>query len=232
MTAPLSTWQSVRDEVLRRIRARDWPPGEMIPNEADLAEEFGCARATVNRALRAVAETGLIERRRKAGTRVALHPVRKATLDIPVIRVDVESRGETYAYRLLAQREEAPPAPVRARMTGPGSDMMLHLTGLHLADGLPHAFEDRWIDPAAVPGAAEVDFTRISPNEWLVLNIPFDRGDIAFSAVAAGPDEARALDVAEGAALFVVDRTTWRAGQALTDVRLLFGPGYRLHTLI
>lgn len=32
--------------MLRRIRARDWPPGSVIPNEADLAVEFGCARAT------------------------------------------------------------------------------------------------------------------------------------------------------------------------------------------
>ena len=53
MTAatPAAGWQAIRDEVKRRIHARDWKPGEPIPNEAELAEEFGCARATVNRAL-------------------------------------------------------------------------------------------------------------------------------------------------------------------------------------
>ena len=85
-----NSWQSVQAEVLRRINAREWKPGDFIPNEAELAIEFGCARATVNRALRALAESGLLDRRRKAGTRVSLNPVRKATLDIPVIRYEIE----------------------------------------------------------------------------------------------------------------------------------------------
>jgi hypothetical protein len=46
-------WEDIRAEVLRRIRARDWPPGALIPGEEALAAEFGVARATVNRALRA-----------------------------------------------------------------------------------------------------------------------------------------------------------------------------------
>jgi GntR family transcriptional regulator, histidine utilization repressor len=54
-----ASWQAIQAEVLQRIRNRQWPPGELIPNEADLAEEFGCARATVNRALRELAEAGM-----------------------------------------------------------------------------------------------------------------------------------------------------------------------------
>ncbi len=73
-----ATWQSIRAEGLRRIHDGLWAPGARIPDEADLAGEFGCARATVNRALRSLAEDGFLERRRKGGTRVALTPVRKA----------------------------------------------------------------------------------------------------------------------------------------------------------
>ena len=49
-----TSFQDVRDEVMRRIEARVWDQGALLPTEADLAEEFGCARATVNRALREV----------------------------------------------------------------------------------------------------------------------------------------------------------------------------------
>ena len=187
MTA--NSWQAVRAEVLRRIRAREWPPGEPIPHEADLALELGCARATVNRALREVAESGLIERRRRAGSRVALHPVRKATLDIPVIRVEIESRGEAYDFSLITREETTPPPSIRARFKAPDA-RLLHVTGLHLADGQPHALEDRWIDAQAVPDTLTTDFTRISPNEWLVLSVPFEGGDIAFSATTASADPA------------------------------------------
>lgn len=227
-----NSWRAVRREVMRRIQAREWRPGERIPHEADLALEFGCARATVNRALRAVAETGLIERRRRAGTRVALHPVRKATLDIPIIRMDIESRGEAHGYSLLSRAEAVPPPHVRAHFHSPADTPLLHLVALHMANGRAHALEDRWIDTDAVPQAASADFTLISANEWLVHNVPFDGGDIAFSAAIAEAAEADALGCPLGAPLFVTERTTWHAGRTITSVRLLFAPGYRLHTRI
>lgn len=33
-------WEAVRAEVLRRIRARDWPPGALIPGEEALSAEW------------------------------------------------------------------------------------------------------------------------------------------------------------------------------------------------
>lgn len=224
-------WQDVMAHVRDRIRARDWPPGALIPHEADLAREMGCARTTVNRALRELAATGLLERRRRAGTRVALHPVRKATLDIPVLRIEVEARGLPYRFSLLERRMEAPPPPVAARMGG-AAVALLHLTGLHSAGGRPYAFEDRWIDTRAVPAAATADFSAISPNEWLVVNVPFEGGDIALSASAATGEEARALACDAGAPLFVTERTTFGAGGHISSVRLVFAPGYRMTTTL
>ena len=107
-------WQSVQGEVLRRIRTRMWKPGDLIPNEANLALEFGCARSTVNRALRAVAEAGLLDRRRKAGTRVTAQPVAKATLSIAIIRREVEERGRKYSYQRIAREVRVPPLDVSA----------------------------------------------------------------------------------------------------------------------
>jgi len=36
-----------------------------------------------------------------------------------------------------------------------------------------------------VPEVEAIDFSRQSPNEWLVENVPFSRGDITFSALAS-----------------------------------------------
>lgn len=187
MTDRKTTWQGIRTEVLRRIHNRDWPPGTQIPKEADLALEFGCARATVNHALRDLAETGLLERRRKSGTRVALHPVRTAKLSIPVIWQDVEDRKQTYG---LDQTVTLPPTPILARMQlGPGTKL-LHLRSLHLSDETPYMVEDCWIDLAVVPAAADALFDGISANEWLLTHTPHTHGDIAFSVVSATPPTA------------------------------------------
>ncbi len=231
MNAPARQgWADIRTEVLRRIHARDWRPGETIPTEADLAEEFGCARATVNRALRKLAEEGWLDRRRRAGTRVALRPVRKASFAIPVLREDVERRGQVYGYALLRRATERAPGAVCGRMGLAPGVRLLHVTALHLADGAPQVFEDRWINPVAVPSVATAPMDRISANEWLLTHAPYTRGDISFSADLATGEAAEMLAVAPGAPVFVSERTTWNGERPVTAVRQVFAPGYRLHT--
>jgi len=225
-------WQAVQDEVRRRIHAREWRPGDQIPNEADLALEFGCARATVNRALQALADTGLLDRRRKAGTFIAQHPVRRATLDIPIIRHEIENQGLTYGYQLLRRNRKRPTLNVRKKMKIGPDAAVLHVTSRHLAEGKPYVYEDRWVNIHSVPAILDVDLAHQSANEWLVTHAPFTAGDIAFSATTASGQEAKLLGIKAGDALFVIDRITWDNEMAITSVRLTFATGYRMHTTL
>lgn len=231
-TPTFRNWQSVQDEVLRRIHAREWKPGDLIPNEADLALEFGCARTTVNRALRSLADSGLLDRRRKAGTRVALQPVAKATLNITVIRSEIEERGQKYGYQLITRRVEVPPVSVSAAMGTDAAGELLHIRALHLANDRPYALEDRWINTLVVPNAMEETFMLLSANEWLLKHTPYTHGDIAFSATAATKDEAAILNCPEQSALLAIDRLTWDNSASVTKVRLMFAPGHQLRTLL
>ncbi|MCC5955036.1 MAG: UTRA domain-containing protein [Natronohydrobacter sp.] len=224
------TWQAVQDEVRRCISQRIWKPGELIPHEAELAQQFGCARATVNRALRGLAEAGLLDRRRKAGTRVTLNPVRRAEFSIPVIREEIEGKGQRYDYKIFLREMRVPPPDVQARLQLSGGISILYLQTLYTADNLPYAFETRWINSNAVPDVLSADFRSLSPNEWLVREVPFDGGDFTVSALTATEKEAGVLGCSQGASLLALDRTTQHDGQIITSVRLAFHPGYRMHT--
>ena len=226
----MAGWEAIRAEVLARIRLRKWLPGQVIPGEEALALEFGVARATVNRALSELARTGVVERRRKAGTRVAVLPVRKASFDIPVIRAEVETRGEVYGLRVLRLEITRPPVPIAARLGFQGSQMV-HLQTLHLASGRPFAFENRWLNRDVLPDPMP-DFDVVSANEWLVAHVSYATGDIAFSAEGAGLEEAAALALAVGTAVFVTERCTWSTEAPITWVRLVHAPGYRLSTVL
>ena len=227
----INAWEDIRAEVLRRIRARDWPPGDLIPTEEALALEFGCARATGNRALRELAGAGVLERRRKSGTRVAMLPVRRATLEIPVIRQEIEARGQVHSFRLLTQQHTEPPVPVASRLGLPAKARLIYLETLHMADGQPFVFESRWLNPAVLP-APLPDFTRQSANEWLVTHIAYAMGDIAFSAANASVHEAEMMGIAPQSALFITERTTWTPDAPITFVRLAHAPGYRVQTMV
>ncbi|MEQ8446605.1 MAG: UTRA domain-containing protein [Pelagibacterium sp.] len=226
------SWRGIHLELLRRINERIWPPGSLIPNEADLAAEFGCARTTVNRAMRELAEAGLVDRKRRAGTRVALHPISRVVIDIPIIRLEVEQRNAEWSYGLLSQDMQPAPARITSRLGLERDTAMLHVTSMHFTDNHPLLHEDRWINPAAVPGVEEMDFAAVSANEWLIQNAPYTGGDIAFSALNADSKLAELLEADDGAAVFVVDRITWDGQVPVTAVRLSYAPGYRMNTRV
>ena len=51
----------VEDDLRRRCSAEEWGPGERLPAVAELAEHYGVARNTVIKALRRLADDGLVE---------------------------------------------------------------------------------------------------------------------------------------------------------------------------
>lgn len=224
------TFRDVKLEILRRITENVWGPGALLPGEVELAAEFQVARATVNRAMRELTEEGMLERRRKAGTRVRQSPLRAARFEIPLVRNEIEASGAEYGYRCLSVAVEPVPEWLSRQVSLPDAGKLLHVTCLHSAAGAPYQYEDRWINLAALPQAETQDFSTIGPNEWLIQTVPFSEVEISFLATAASGAVAVALDLPEGEPLFTVERTTWWQGQAVTHVRLSFARGHRMTT--
>ena len=99
----LSLHQRILGDIEDRILSGEWQPGFRIPFEVDLAEQYNCSRMTVNKALTQLAKTGLIERRRKSGSYVTQPRAQSAVLEIRDIKLEVQSLGLAYDYRLLSK---------------------------------------------------------------------------------------------------------------------------------
>ena len=217
----MRSYKDIHNILLDRIKGGDWAPGALVPAEAELAQEFGCTRVTVNRAMQALADAGLVERRRKAGTRVVERKTRNAVFEIPIVRDEIEARGGNYKYLLISRQDITPPHKVRAEMGLSGDAQVLHVVSLHFANGKPYQLEDRWIALAAVPGARQAPFDVISPNEWLLREVPYTNAEHVFRAAMPSADDRRHLQLAADEPVFIIDRTTWLDDAAVTHVRLV-----------
>lgn len=230
VTAEKTTFRDVKAEILQRITKGPWGPGSLLPGEVELAQEFGCSRTTVNRAMRELSDLGLIDRRRKAGTRVRHAPLREARFGIPLVREEIEATGARYGYRLIERCLMQAPAEVTARMRLGKGEQVLHVICLHSADGQPYQLEDRWINATALPQVAQESFAETGPNEWLVTTVPFSEVEISFLAMPAQALMITHLDHLPGGAVFCVERTTWWQGRAMTHVALSYRQGHRMTT--
>jgi len=63
-------YERVARELVEAISSGRYPLGSRLPTELELCAQFGASRNTVRAALRELQDLGLIERRKKAGTRV------------------------------------------------------------------------------------------------------------------------------------------------------------------
>jgi GntR family histidine utilization transcriptional repressor len=217
----MRSYKDIHNILLDRIKGGEWQPGVLVPAEAELASEFGCTRVTVNRAMQALADAGLVERRRKAGTRVVQRQSRDTVLNIPIVRHEIAQRGGNYRYLLIKRREISPPQKVRAELGIAGNARALHVVSLHFADGRPYQLEDRWISMSAVPNALNESFETISPNEWLLQEVPYTNAEHVFRAAQAIPEEKQYLELEADEPVFVIERTTWLADNPVTHVRMV-----------
>jgi GntR family histidine utilization transcriptional repressor len=222
------TWQEVQQRIRQNIKDGTWLPGQLIPGEVTLAGEFGCARATVNRALRELAQTGVIDRKRKAGTRVAMQQARRVSAAIPVIRSQIESRGHTYRFTVLSKKMQTLPVGVATAMQVKRESSLLHIRSVHYADDSAYIYEDRWINTQTIPDILSVDLVQTSANEWLVEHIPFTSGEFVVEAIAANKTVARALGLEPGQSLLKSRRLTWLERQSVTLVNLFYAAGHQI----
>lgn len=221
------TWQSVQEDVLTRIRNGDWPEGELIPTEAELAGEYGCARATVNRALQALAQSGVLERRRKVGTRVARHP--RVQMVRFMLRREIEAAGKVYGYTPIDYQELSPPVDIARAMLLRTEDVLLRIRSRFTADQALYCCEERWINGFATPGLSRDALQDISPCEWLLGHIPVNRGTMAMAATLAGKGfVSQALELPADAPVLLLERMDWLDNMPVSLTRSYYSEGHRM----
>lgn len=201
-------YQQVKDLLIERLIGGYWKPGNLLPSEMQLAEELGVSQGTVRKALDEMTASNLLVRRQGRGTYVAEHDQEHALFHffkmtgrqgqplVPESRVLKISRGPsktTEAGRLeIAHRED-----------------VIRITRVRSLEGRPAIFERIVLPAALFPG---LDARRDLPNTLYTLfardfGVTIGRADERLSAVAAGAEAARHLELDREAPLLAIDRT-------------------------
>lgn len=222
---PPALHDRIRQDIEVRIMSGAWGVGHRIPYEHELMAEYGCSRMTVNKALSALAERGLLDSRKRAGTFVSAPRVHRAALEIPEISAEIRTQGKVYRLGMIARTEREADAGDRELLAIAGG-RVLALTCLHRADDRPFALEERLINLTEVSAARDVDFAVESPGAWLLGHVPWTDARHRIRAIAAKRPVAERLGLALGAACLSVERWTWRTEARITYVRQIY-PGER-----
>ncbi len=208
----------IRGTLTQAIASGELKPGDKLPTEQQLAEEFGASRPTVNKAVTSLAHDGLVIRRKRAGTVV----LAQSAFWLPVLDASryVRDRGQSYRHEILSRIEGR---IGRDGLSWPELGVgtpVIAMECIHFCDALPIQHERRLINLMTVPEAAEASFDTTPPGLWLLGHVPWSASEHRIGAIGAGERLAALLGVKKGTPCLGVHRVTRHRGTPLTAVTL------------
>lgn len=203
-TRPL--YLQVRDALASRIAGGEWKPNAAIPNESDLAREFGVSSGTMRKALDLMEGERLLTRRQGRGTFVNDQSSEELAERFSNIHaIDGERiAGESKMLSVV----QAPASSAEcARLRLRADDKVWRIQRVHLHRGVPFLVEDVAMPAVLFP---DLDAQEVFNHRIVVLaqqyGILLGRGEERVSIGTASPSVAETLSLKAGAPILVLDR--------------------------
>ena len=224
-------YQRIKDYILDGIGKQDFKPGCKIPPELELAKLFGVSRMTVNKAIRDLAEAGILLRFAGDGTYVAERKTDAPLLDVNNIAQEIESRSHMHSTSVHKLCAEPASEDVALRLGVQMGATVFHSLLVHYDDGLPVQLEDRHVNPAWAPDYLDQDFSRLTPNTFLMKNCPLTDIEHSVEAIMPGQTDQLLLEIDAQEPCLLVLRRTWSHKHLVSFARLVHpGSRYKLRS--
>ncbi|MEO6089949.1 MAG: GntR family transcriptional regulator [Umezawaea sp.] len=222
-----------RTEVRERLREliQQRQPGEVLPSERALSEEFGVSRPTLRAAMDDLARDGLLVRQHGRGTFTGTRKISQELTPRPGDCTVPPAEG-TWFSKVVEFRVEPAGARLGHRLEVSPSHELLTVTRVRIVESAPMAIERILVPHDLVPGITPEDFESGSFYELLRTRYEI----VATTAVqiteptVTDADEAALLGVPQYSPALLFERTTRDAGDRVFEhTRSLYrGDRYRI----
>ena len=211
--SPVPVWAQIEEALAGRIARGELGVGDRLPAERELAQQLQVSRGTIRQALDALATRGLVERGVGRGTFVAAGKVEVHLSDVAGFTEQMTRAGLVASARVLHAAVGPANAHVAEALALTEGEPVLRVERVRLAGRLALTLEDSWIPAERFPGIERLD---LRGSIYELMRNRYGRAPVrvveALEPVVAQAHSAAALGVARGAALMLVERTAFDAG--------------------
>jgi len=235
-SAPTPLYLQLQSRLRSMIRLGDLPGGVALPSERVLCERLALSRMTVRRAVRALVEEGLLERRHGSGTYVRPERVRQAIDRVLGFADEMRLLGKEAGSRLVEfSRTPAPSQVARALRIAEGTEVS-RVVRLREADGRPLALQTAFLPPRFEPFTVEQLLANGSLYATFaaVYGVSPSTANQTVTARLPSQMEARLLQIDVSSPVLATERTTVDAdGRVIEHVCSAYrGDAYQLELVL
>ncbi|GAA1555281.1 GntR family transcriptional regulator [Brevibacterium picturae] len=208
----------IREWIESEIRRGTYEVGAKLPTEQELMEQFTVSRNPVQKAMNALVETGMVTRKRGAGTIVASAGLRSNLLRLtdPTL-TGPEVHGEHRVIDLTVASAEN--FGLSRNAFSPGTPTA-HLTRLKIsAEGKPLALERCAIDLLLAPNALSQDLASLTTIAYYnSIKLGIRRANTSISAVHLNEQDAEHMELSSSTPVIRQHRTVNLNTEAVVEV--------------
>ncbi len=213
-------YRQLRDVLAERIATGEWKPGQAIPNEGELAREFGVSPGTMRKALGLLEDERLITRIQGRGTFVNDHSSEELADRFFNIR-GVDGQSISGRVEVVGLTEAVASEVESLRLELPGERPVWRLRRVRFFQDRPFVYEEASLAAELFPrldAQAEGRIVVLAQQHGLLLGVAQERVSIGTASRAAQ----EALRLAAGSPVVVLDRVVrtidgvpveWRVAQ-------------------
>lgn len=201
----------LKETLQENIESGRLQPGDRVPSERELSEQFSMSRMTVRHALTELVSEGVLTRQQGRGTFVGRPKIRQALAGLTSFSEDMLARGLRPGGRVLSLQIVQAPRKVRTALGLDESHWVVRVERLRLADDEPMALEMTHLSAGRFGGLVHEDLTNSSLYRILEEKYGAKVAAATQSIEPAIADAtlARHLSVREGSLLLLLERVTY-----------------------
>src|SRR5215469_15531715 len=209
--SPVPRYHQLKEILRERIRTSEWKPGDLIPSERELSEQYGISRMTARQSITDLVNEGIFFREQGKGTFVTRHKITQQLMRLTGFTEDIRARGQHPSTQVLVAQMHPADDLTAERLHIDVGQMIFSLQRLRLADGEPLAIESSQISFKGCERLVEEDLEHNSLYQLLETQygIPLVEAEQELEAGLAGNEEARLLQISPGSAVLYIRRTTF-----------------------
>lgn len=160
---PSPLYNQLREAILQMISAKGLCPGDLLPSEHQLCEDFKVSRTVVRQALAELESEGLVRRVKGKGTYVG-HPKTSERLMHTLMGLyeDARERGRAVRSDVLHHATIPASQEVAEQLSIPAGCPVVMLKRMRFVDGEPWAFSTAWLPEHVGEHTFSADMTQES----------------------------------------------------------------------
>jgi GntR family transcriptional regulator len=194
------------------IEKGNWTPGDKIPSENQLMEQFGVSRNTAKKAIEELVQAGILYRIQGKGTFVAKPKLQQSLMGFYSFSKVLKEKGLNPKDIILKIEEVKPTAKTREALQLGEDEHVIEMKRLRCANNDPYILESSFIpkgvvsDPEQLKNVGEISLYDLFLQQF---NIVVTRAKEAFEPVLIRADESEYLQTEEGSPALLLERTAY-----------------------